>query len=64
MAEEFAGQQNVIAVTFAEDSKAFEIYGKLFAGREVVQVPAREVAFGGAGLRAIALGQPAGQPAT
>jgi agmatine deiminase len=47
-----------------QDSKAFEIYGKLFAGREVVQVPAREIAFGGAGLRAIALGQPAGQPAT
>ena len=40
------------------DNKAFEIYGKLFAGREIVQVPAREIAFGGAGLRAIALGQP------
>jgi agmatine deiminase len=47
-----------------QDSKAYEVYGKLFAGREVVQVPAREIAFGGAGLRAIALGQPAGQPAT
>ena len=43
------------------DNKAFEIYGKAFPGREIVQVPAREIAFGGAGLRAIALGQPAGQ---
>ncbi len=45
-----------------QDSRAFELYGKLFAGREVVQLPARELAFGGSGLRAIALGQPAGQP--
>ena len=46
-----------------QDKQAFEIYGRLFAGREIVPVPAREIAFGGAGLRAIALGQPAGQPA-
>jgi hypothetical protein len=30
----------------------------------VVQVPARELGYGGAGLRAIALGQPAGPPAS
>jgi agmatine deiminase len=42
------------------DNKAFEIYVKAFPGREIIQVPAREIAFGGAGLRAIALGQPAG----
>ena len=37
---------------------------KAFAGREVVQVPARELGYGGAGLHAIALGQPAGPPAS
>ena len=46
------------------DNKAFEIYSKAFPGREIIQVPAREIAFGGAGLRAIALGQPAGQSAS
>jgi agmatine deiminase len=47
-----------------QDARAFELYGKLFAGREIVQVPAREIAFAGTGLRAIALGQPVGQPAS
>jgi agmatine deiminase len=43
-----------------QDSRAYELFVKLFAGREVVQVPANELAFGGAGLGAIALGQPTG----
>jgi agmatine deiminase len=46
-----------------QDAKAYEVLAKAFAGREVVQVPARELGYGGAGLRAIALGQPAGPPA-
>jgi Peptidylarginine deiminase and related enzymes len=46
-----------------QDAKAYEVLSKAFAGREVVQVPARELGYGGAGLRAIALGQPAGPPA-
>jgi len=47
-----------------QDNKAYEVLSKAFAGREVVQVPARELGYGGAGLRAIALGQPAGPPAS
>lgn len=47
-----------------QDNKAYEVLAKAFAGREVVQVPARELGYGGAGLRAIALGQPAGPPAS
>jgi len=43
-----------------QDSPASELFGRLFQGRQIVQVPARELAFAGAGLRAIALGQPAG----
>jgi agmatine deiminase len=56
----------VIAPAFEDpqDSKAYEVLAKAFAGREVVQVPARELGYGGAGLRAIALGQPAGAPAS
>ncbi|HZT20162.1 MAG TPA: agmatine deiminase family protein [Dongiaceae bacterium] len=46
-----------------QDSKAYEVLLKVFAGREVVQLPARELGYGGAGLRAIAVGQPAGPPA-
>jgi agmatine deiminase len=47
-----------------QDNKAYEVLSKAFAGREVVQVPARELGYGGAGLHAIALGQPAGAPAS
>ena len=43
-----------------QDSRASELFQKLFQGREVVQVPARELALAGVGLRAIALAQPAG----
>jgi agmatine deiminase len=43
-----------------QDSRAYEIYAKLFAGREIVQVPAEELAFAGAGLRAVTLAQPTG----
>jgi agmatine deiminase len=55
----------VIAPAFEDpqDSKAYDLLAKVFAGREVVQVPARELGYGGAGLRAIALGQPTGNPA-
>ncbi len=48
----------------SQDAKAYELLAKAFAGREVVQVPARELGYGGAGIRAIALGQPAGAPAS
>jgi agmatine deiminase len=43
-----------------QDSRASELFQNLFQGREVVQVPARELALAGGGLRAIALAQPAG----
>ena len=46
------------------DSKAYEVLVKVFAGREVVQVPARELGYAGAGIRAITLGQPAGPAAS
>jgi agmatine deiminase len=46
------------------DNRAFELLGKLFEGREIVQVPARDLALAGAGLKATALGQPTGTPAT
>jgi len=58
------GAAIVPAFEDAQDSKAYEILAKVFTGREVVQVPARELGYGGAGLRAIALGQPAGPPAS
>jgi agmatine deiminase len=43
-----------------QDARAYEVFGKVFAGREIVQIPAADIAFGGGGLHAIALGQPAG----
>jgi agmatine deiminase len=43
-----------------QDARAYEVFGKVFAGREIVQIPATDIAFGGGGLHAIALGQPAG----
>jgi agmatine deiminase len=43
-----------------QDSRASELFEKLFQGREVVQVPARDLALAGAGLRSITLAQPAG----
>ena len=46
------------------DNRAFELFTRLFEGREIVQVPARDLALAGAGLKATALGQPAGTPAT
>jgi agmatine deiminase len=43
-----------------QDARAYEAFNKAFPGREVVQIPATDIAFGGGGLHAIALGQPAG----
>src|SRR5262249_32694054 len=43
-----------------QDSRAYELYAKLFAGREIVQVLAEELGFAGAGLRAVTLAQPSG----
>lgn len=46
-----------------QDAKAFEIVARAFPDREVVQVPATELAYGGGGIHSIALAQPAGAPA-
>jgi agmatine deiminase len=46
-----------------QDARACELFEKLFEGREVVQVPVGDLALAGAGLKAIALAQPAGPPA-
>jgi agmatine deiminase len=47
-----------------QDARAYEVLGKAFAGREIVQIPAIDIAYGGGGLHAIALGQPAGPAAS
>jgi agmatine deiminase len=46
-----------------QDTKAFEIIARAYPDREVVQVPATELAFGGGGIHSITLGQPAGASA-
>ncbi|MGH6932758.1 MAG: agmatine deiminase family protein [Dongiaceae bacterium] len=46
-----------------QDAKASEIIARAFPDREVVQIPATELAFGGGGIHSITLGQPAGAPA-
>ena len=43
-----------------QDTRAYEQFGKAFPGREIVQIPAIDIAHGGGGLHAITLGQPAG----
>jgi agmatine deiminase len=43
-----------------QDARAYEAFGKAFPGREIVQIPAIDIAYGGGGLHAITLGQPAG----
>jgi agmatine deiminase len=43
-----------------QDTKAFEIVARAFPDREVVQVPATELAYGGGGIHSITLAQPAG----
>jgi agmatine deiminase len=42
------------------DRKAFDIMTKLFPRREVVQIPALELAYGGGGIHAFTLPQPVG----
>ena len=46
-----------------QDARAFEIVGKAFPGREVVQVPAVDIVYGGGGIHCITQQQPAGTPA-
>ena len=46
-----------------QDRKAFEILSKLFPKREIVQIPALELAFGGGGVHSFTLPQPKGAPA-
>jgi agmatine deiminase len=44
----------------ATDRKAFDIMTRLFPRREVVQIPALELAYGGGGIHAFTLPQPVG----
>lgn len=46
------------------DKRAFETINKLFPGREAVQVVATEIAYGGGGIHAAVLPQPAGVAAS
>ncbi|MEX0807774.1 MAG: agmatine deiminase family protein [Dongiaceae bacterium] len=46
-----------------QDKRAYEAVSRAFAGREVTQVPAGDIADGGSGLHAITLAQPDGPPA-
>ena len=36
-----------------QDARAFEIVGKAFPGREVVQVPAVDIVYGGGGIHCV-----------
>jgi agmatine deiminase len=44
----------------ANDRKAFDVMTKLFPRREIVQIPALELAYGGGGIHAFTLPQPVG----
>jgi len=48
----------------AADKRAFDTVAKLYPKREVIQLPAIELAYGGGGIHTICLGQPAGTAAT
>ncbi len=43
-----------------QDARAFESIGKAFSGREIVQVPAIDIVYGGGGIHCITQQQPAG----
>lgn len=44
----------------AQDARAYETFQRVFPGREVVQVPAAEIVYGGGGIHCITQQQPAG----
>jgi agmatine deiminase len=48
----------------AADKRAFDTISRLFPKREVIQLPAVELAYGGGGIHAICLPQPAGNAAS
>ena len=48
----------------AADKRAFDTIAKLFPKREVIQLPAIELAYGGGGIHSICLPQPAGTVAS
>jgi agmatine deiminase len=48
----------------AADKRAFDTISKLFPKREVIQLPAIELAYGGGGIHSICLPQPAGNAAS
>jgi agmatine deiminase len=48
----------------AADKKAYDTIAKLFPKREVIQLPAVELAYGGGGIHSICLPQPAGNAAS
>jgi agmatine deiminase len=47
----------------AADKRAYDAAVKLYPRREIIQLPAVELAYGGGGIHALCLGQPAGTPA-
>jgi agmatine deiminase len=48
----------------AADKKAYDTIARLFPKREVIQLPAIELAYGGGGIHSICLPQPAGNAAS